>query len=131
MFYARSQVSQIRSRGGGSVLVGCLLASCVFALACAQQAQGLTYYCSSECVKVAITPPKENETDKELFDVLRRQIYRRCLDICAATAFPHELWPVQALLSATPFGCAGKVRIVVIGRCFRRDGFGQKRCVRF
>ncbi|MGB1230547.1 MAG: hypothetical protein ACPG7U_05235 [Holosporaceae bacterium] len=50
----------------------------------------MTYYCSSECVKVAITPPKENEKDKELFDALRRQMYRRCLDICAATAFPHE-----------------------------------------
>lgn len=62
----------------------------MFALAVAQQARGLTYYCSSECLKVAITPPKENEKDKELFDALRRQMYRRCLDMCAATAFPHE-----------------------------------------
>ncbi|MGB0919251.1 MAG: hypothetical protein ACPGUZ_01860 [Holosporaceae bacterium] len=89
MSYARSQARQVRSQCA-SFLMGWFLVSCVFAMACARQARGLTYYCSSECMKVAITPPKENEKDKELFDALRRQMYRRCLDICAATAFPYE-----------------------------------------
>ncbi len=89
MFYAHSQAIQVSSRCS-SFLMGWLLVLCVCAMACAQQARGLTYYCSFECMKVAITPPKENEKDKELFDALRRQMYRRCLDICAATAFPHE-----------------------------------------